>query len=920
MTTDNKEPVYVITDKDNNQAIDFMRKWQPNGYWQLTAISTHGKVETQMFAPVNGDREKLTDKELLVRAESQALAWVKERNGRVNLYFTVNMLTKVMNKKSEKTDMKAANWLHVDVDPVDSSPESRDKCLASLMNCKKQNIVRPTVIIFSGGGYQGFWKLDKPFMVNGNKETCEDFELYNKKIAAQLGGDKCHNIDRIMRLPGTMNIPTKTKLAKGRMPVMARLMEFTDAEYDISEFKKIEEAKPVAGMPVAGKVDYDGIIVEDLNDLDQYASKEDPITDRTKTIIAKGNCPKYPMEDDGSKITFYIASLLQSQGVPQAVIMSLLLDDGYQISRHCLSQKDPKRAAERAITRSADADPKYKEQRMARVDLKNQGGEQGLHQTKIVRSLGMRRGNVKIGEDQKGNGIYKQVPERIRLADCLEDKYMHHIDTPTLIVVLNGDKFDFLHWNEKGYLDFIPVEIMESIASDIVDDSEDVVFKLCKDSKLLATKALYTLKTRLFAQGHFTEPGKCNVSKNSVPLADGNRSLNLKYAKDPENEPMIINTPREDLMYKRLPIFEKQIPKTLEEFKKGKWLKLLKSWHTENPDKIQFLKVLFGQAIQGNPAQKVLFIQGEGGCGKSAFISAIKAACGISDTDNSLAGIMKSGYCATIQQRVFVTTNGNQEKDPDKMPLLGAWMCFTTEINSSKSVINQANLKSITGNDSVTASYKFKNEVSFVPRLLPVLHGQVMPRTAEVDSGMADRVCIITFDTKHRYTDGEITGTQMDDLLQECVGEILYWMMEGGRDYYENGQKLPRCEEVESNNKAYMENEDIFMIDFLRVCVEEEGEIATYKDLEVAFKRVNPIEHKYLNRGSIGRKFQNKTEFKKGNKKSTGSFIKGWKIKPSFLADDYGQSNYDSDSQNQAPASTDSDYIASGGNDNPADF
>jgi hypothetical protein len=75
------------------------------------------------------------------------------------------------------------------------------------------------VIINSGGGYQAYWKL---------VETCRDHdqvEYCNKRLAKQLGGDNCHNIDRIMRVPGTVTTLSKRKIAKGRTPAVAYVVE-----------------------------------------------------------------------------------------------------------------------------------------------------------------------------------------------------------------------------------------------------------------------------------------------------------------------------------------------------------------------------------------------------------------------------------------------------------------------------------------------------------------------------------------------------------------------------------------------------------------------------------------------------------------------------------------------------------------------
>ena len=42
-----------------------------------------------------------------------------------------------------------------------------------------------------------FWKLKQPFVVDGDPSRAEEIERYNRQLAALLGGDNCHNIDRV---------------------------------------------------------------------------------------------------------------------------------------------------------------------------------------------------------------------------------------------------------------------------------------------------------------------------------------------------------------------------------------------------------------------------------------------------------------------------------------------------------------------------------------------------------------------------------------------------------------------------------------------------------------------------------------------------------------------------------------------------
>lgn len=163
----------------------------------LVAIRPDGVISSQWFG---------TD-------SHAAQDWLAPRIGTDNLYFTVNTTTK--HGKPTKADISAARFAHVDIDPPDTGEWDRDAALMSLLS---QN---PTVVIDSGNGFQGLWRL--------NRDT-PHVETINQGIAAALGADsRVWNIDRLFRVPGTINIPNATKLAKGRTEQLTALLHFDPA-------------------------------------------------------------------------------------------------------------------------------------------------------------------------------------------------------------------------------------------------------------------------------------------------------------------------------------------------------------------------------------------------------------------------------------------------------------------------------------------------------------------------------------------------------------------------------------------------------------------------------------------------------------------------------------------------------------------
>ncbi|MCP4559183.1 MAG: hypothetical protein GY873_29275 [Bosea sp.] len=131
---------------------------------------------------------------------SRVASWITDQTGK-NIYFHVNALRAgAKNKKATKDDVEEVLAFHTDID----NPEAFEL----LDNFP----LRPTVVVASGGGRQAFWLLREPW------RDLVLAERLNKAIAGLCGGDHCWNTDRLMRVPGTVNVPNAKKRAAGRVP------------------------------------------------------------------------------------------------------------------------------------------------------------------------------------------------------------------------------------------------------------------------------------------------------------------------------------------------------------------------------------------------------------------------------------------------------------------------------------------------------------------------------------------------------------------------------------------------------------------------------------------------------------------------------------------------------------------------------
>ena len=156
--------------------------------------------------------------------------------GKRNIYFGANPLKRPIRKKPSKEDMASMSHLWVDIDlrpGVDRETE-----LERILERISAFSPRPTTLILSGNGVQAIWHLDEPMSNDGDYDGLESC---NKQLEARLGGDACHNIDRILRVPGTLNLPTKKKKALAYTEVMSELVWQEDRSVRVEEFELLPE-------------------------------------------------------------------------------------------------------------------------------------------------------------------------------------------------------------------------------------------------------------------------------------------------------------------------------------------------------------------------------------------------------------------------------------------------------------------------------------------------------------------------------------------------------------------------------------------------------------------------------------------------------------------------------------------------------
>lgn len=312
---------------DLDEALHFINWAHPGGPWVLTAIPVEGgRTTTATFFDLGA-----------------AKGWLAEYSGKQNIYWTVNRVRGATDKKPKKEDIEEAVMLHVDLDPRKGEDVAKEQ--ARILRLLEEFSPSPSAIIYSGGGYQAFWRLDEPMYIGGTPERWVDVEACNRQLGIVLGGDATWNVDRIMRLPGTINLPDEKKRKKGRVMALAAVHKIGGQTYPLRDFTPTPEQKASGN----GTIEFADLPRVALNDLPATVSE------RTRMLIVHGDDPDDPDRySSKSEAMWAVTCDMVRAGCTDVQIAAVLLDPGYGVSDHPLRQKRSEDYAARQIERARE--------------------------------------------------------------------------------------------------------------------------------------------------------------------------------------------------------------------------------------------------------------------------------------------------------------------------------------------------------------------------------------------------------------------------------------------------------------------------------------------------------------------------------------------------------------------------------------
>lgn len=234
-----------------------------------------------------------------------------------------------------------------------------------------------------------------------------------------------------------------------------------------------------------------------------------------------------------------------------------------------------------------------------------------------------------------------------------------------------------------------------------------------------------------------------------------------------------------------------------------------------------FLRRSVGYWLTGSTdEEKLFFVYGTAGTGKSTFLESIKAILG--------------DYAATADFESFVKRDGTSGPRNDIARLAGKRLVLSSEIDEGKRLA-EALIKSLTGNDTITARLLFKEHFEFRPQFKLVMCANHRPLVKHDDEGIWRRILTLPFENQipEKERDPEIKRILCDPEVSGPA--ILAWAVKGAMKWLESGLNIPVA--VTRATETYRSEMDP-LADFLNeCCITEKGAwvptvllYATYKE------------------------------------------------------------------------------------------
>jgi putative DNA primase/helicase len=220
------------------------------------------------------------------------------------------------------------------------------------------------------------------------------------------------------------------------------------------------------------------------------------------------------------------------------------------------------------------------------------------------------------------------------------------------------------------------------------------------------------------------------------------------------------------------------------------WLEFLDTVTGRDEELRQFLQVAIGYTLTGHATEECLFfLYGTGQNGKGVFTKITEAILG--------------DYSQTAPESLFVVNKHGGGVPNDLARLVGCRMAVLSELDEG-AAFAESRLKSLTGNDTITARFLHKEFFDFGPTHKFWISGNHRPAVRGTDKGIWRRMRLVPFTVC--IPEEKKDKSLKQKLMNELPG-ILNWAVQGCIAWNAEGLSVPSC--VKAATEEYRMNEDV---------------------------------------------------------------------------------------------------------------
>ena len=324
----------------------------------------------------------------------------------------------------------------------------------------------------------------------------------------------------------------------------------------------------------------------------------------------------------------------------------------------------------------------------------------------------------------------------------------------------------------------------------LLKDFEKHLIKSESFRRIQALIGLLKLSEEIIVEDHELDTDEYLFNVNGI-------TLNLKTGKGLEPGPKNLITKKSNFIYEK-------------EAKCPTWEMFLLQIFNNDLKLIKFIQKAMGYALSGDVSEQCLFILwGTGANGKSTFL-------------NVLLKLFGDYACSTMIE-TFMKKNSEQSNDLAR--LKGARLVTTSEIEQGKQ-ISESLIKSVTGEDSLTARFLYGEYFSFKPTFKIFMATNHKPKIRGADNGIWRRIKMIPFNVT-------IPPEQRDkNLTEKLIAEnsgILNWLLQGYTMWRKEGlsEEPDAIREANTEYRMDMDSVGTFIVECLMINLSEDCRLPT---------------------------------------------------------------------------------------------